>query len=615
MTSVRSLVQREPPKDYHYSEGTNGRCEDRQCRNCGVLKFYRNELVHSISGQKGKRLIVDCENSTLVTRATAELIQHLFKSEVKSISKFRPSSFSEGCPTYASVVRNGQSSPQTGNAAVKTRLDSPKSAPDSSYFIDYWQRVLHGAAGAGNLKLVNLAIANGANVNGCDFDGTTALHLAIVAGALDVANFLVQSGAHVGQCDHAGSPPLLVAVWQRNIVAARLLLRHGAMAKSNNSRNKVMLALFHTDMDAFKDEKEAAAYHEDILIMLGLLLEYGAPVHVVDGQRNTLLHLASRVVNIEVIRMLLEHGVPVKKVNRTGNTALHLVAGTDLVEAVRLLLDHGAYLDIQNEDSDVPLAISIKHHQSTVAKVLLERGAAAETVDLALAIEDSPDFEFVNKLLDRGANVKGCSRHEKSALIVACEAASMDITRLLVERGADLNDSTSFGVCPLSAAAALGRIDVVNLLLAQGARTDVEVHSVSVNPFVTGDTQIHLGSLGCLAMFEAAAKGHTAIVELLLANGVKPNDLEYRHSMLCAAASAGRLESVRTLVENEADVNGECRYCKSVLVSAAKRHQYNVVNYLVLQGADARAKDYRDCTALFDAIPVRKGRRDRATAA
>ena len=90
---------------------------------------------------------------------------------------------------------------------------------------------LHRAADAGHKKVVELLLANGANVNARISMGTP-LHEAVTGGHKDIAELLIANGADVNAKTNAGMTPLSLAnVFDRTEIAD-LLRKHDGKTKS-----------------------------------------------------------------------------------------------------------------------------------------------------------------------------------------------------------------------------------------------------------------------------------------------------------------------------------------------------------------------------------------------
>ena len=88
---------------------------------------------------------------------------------------------------------------------------------------------LHHAAKAGQKEIIELLIANGADVNVKIEDdlGATPLHFVAIAGHNEIAELLIVNGADVNAKDNFGNTPLEFAIRTDHPETADLLRKHG----------------------------------------------------------------------------------------------------------------------------------------------------------------------------------------------------------------------------------------------------------------------------------------------------------------------------------------------------------------------------------------------------
>ena len=94
---------------------------------------------------------------------------------------------------------------------------------------------MHFAAQRGHLKVAQLLLQYGADVNKLDYGGTP-LHAAIAWNHIEMIELLLENGANVNQPNYRGETPIVFTRNYPEII--RLLLQHGADINS-------------TDMDGF----------------------------------------------------------------------------------------------------------------------------------------------------------------------------------------------------------------------------------------------------------------------------------------------------------------------------------------------------------------------------
>ena len=81
-------------------------------------------------------------------------------------------------------------------------------------------------------------------------------------------------------------------------------------------------------------------------------LNQGADVNARDEKDNTALHLATKHVHMNAMRLLIEHGADVNAQNDWLSTPLHLTEKN--MDTIRILLEAGADPNITDKDYDYP---------------------------------------------------------------------------------------------------------------------------------------------------------------------------------------------------------------------------------------------------------------------
>lgn len=100
------------------------------------------------------------------------------------------------------------------------RLDAPRGV--GSGLLD--------AAAKGDLAAVKRLVAEGADINGSDVRGVTALHVAANRGWIELVDYLLDQQAAVNAADREGRTPLMAAAVKGHAAVVALLLQRGADA-------------------------------------------------------------------------------------------------------------------------------------------------------------------------------------------------------------------------------------------------------------------------------------------------------------------------------------------------------------------------------------------------
>lgn len=407
---------------------------------------------------------------------------------------------------------------------------------------------------------VRQLIAQGADVNAPQPDGTTALHWAAHWNDLETVRALLKAGAKVNVANRFGASPLSEAASLGNARMIAELLDAGADANSISTADGetvLMLAARAGDLEAVR-----------------ILLDRGADVNAVEKYKGqTALMWAAAERHAPVVRLLLERGADwkvrsyehetkmpklsaassVTPMPRGGLTALSFAAREGDIATLEAMLASGVDVNYTDIDNTSALVTALMNKQYSAALYLLEKGADPNIADTlgrtalyaaidmrnedysALpnrpALDPTPNLEVIRVLLEKGANVNATL-----------------VQRLPGRSGMDSGDTTlGEGTTPLMRAARAGDAEVIRLLLKYGA-----------DPML------------------ATKEGNTA---LMFAAGVGYRDKN------TSGTEAQALEALQVMVELGLDVNQLNNRGETALHGAAGRGADTIVQYLVDRGA------------------------------
>lgn len=131
---------------------------------------------------------------------------------------------------------------------------------------------LRNASNNGELEKVKSLLAEGADINAANKQGSTALHLAVRQGHLLILKYLLKQGADISLQDIHGHTPLYIAIFSgTSDVLKELLSDRTEFSQADlNESFRVAVQLSHVEMTV-------------------LLLKYGADVNVQDHRGYTAL--------------------------------------------------------------------------------------------------------------------------------------------------------------------------------------------------------------------------------------------------------------------------------------------------------------------------------------
>lgn len=271
------------------------------------------------------------------------------------------------------------------------------------------QTALMWAAAEGHAGVVAPLAAAGAGVDTRSDGGFTPLAFAVRAGHGDTVKALVKAGADVDLALPDGTSPLHLAVINARYDVALQLLEHGADAAAAQPGWTPLHQLVWTRRPN-RHYNNPAAFPTGTVTDLELaraLVAHGADVNARqtaeprDGYRNMLNRsgatpflLATKAVDLEMMRLLLELGADPLLANEDGTTALLVAAGVGIwsssespgsaeeaLEAVKLMVELGDSVTTVDDNGDAALHGAVMRGSPELVLYLLEHGAALNPVN------------------------------------------------------------------------------------------------------------------------------------------------------------------------------------------------------------------------------------------
>jgi uncharacterized protein len=481
-----------------------------------------------------------------------------------------------------------------------------------------------------NAAVVKKLLKEGADVNGAQGDGMTALHWAALNGDAELASMLLYAGANVGAKTRIGGyTPLHLAAQIGNASVIAPLVAAGAQVGAATATGATALM---------------QAAHSGSTDSVRILLENGADPNIKEtANGQTALMFAAASDRLDVVKMLLARGADLNVTSRVEDFAALTMTndadqngvprpqappppgGKDIPGITRpfnyneLIGKHGglAALHFAARQGAMATADALIKGGANIN----QRGAGDKTTPVLVAAING-HFDLVNYLLDNGAdpnlpseggvtplyaviNVQWQPRsfYPQPRAYLQQKTGYLDLMKKLLDKGADPNARTNrntwftqynfdllrtddSGASPFWRAAYASDIAAMKMLIEHGADPNVFTMKVASRGFnqggvrggsdtdPTGRPPLPTGGPGTPPLVAAAGAGYS--------EGFAGNAHRF--------APTGMMAAVKYLVEEVGvDVNAEDEDGSTAVHNAASRGDNEMILYLVSKGADVKA--------------------------
>ncbi|KAL9894172.1 uncharacterized protein ACN2A1_008936 [Glossina fuscipes fuscipes] len=340
---------------------------------------------------------------------------------------------------------------------------------------------LHLAVIQGNLAMVNLLLANKADVNAVDKEGHSVVHWATVCGEVAALRAVLAADANIAIPDINGGSPLHYAAQMCGAVY------DGNLCQTNSSKlamEILEILLAHPQCNVDVQDKDGRqpllwAASAGSAKAVTALVKAGARVESADKDGLTALHCAASRGHTECIDTLISLcGAPTDLIDANGCTALHYAVTLGHADATSRLLDLDADPNRQDRKGRTPSHCGCAKGQLETVKLLKDRGANLwlrnAKGDLPLhEAASSGRRELVEWLLEqRSKQVNTTSNDGRSMLHIAAYNDYTDICKILLDYGAEINsiysNSKSVMMTPLDCALQKGHRSTAKFLQSHG---------------------------------------------------------------------------------------------------------------------------------------------------
>ena len=380
-------------------------------------------------------------------------------------------------------------------------------------------------------------------------------------GKLDWAEVLLEANESVNQPGESGGTPLQVAITRRNIRAVVLLLKFGVDVNASYPVKPGAKDHISPILHALQDNQPA---------MSALLIKTNAILAQKDQHGQTALHHAVKLQSQPIIDLLLKRNPIIDIKDYENKTPLMLSAELQDIITLEKLLARGAGVDEQDSTGKTALMISAERGNTNILTTLLQNRATVDIQDskgksaLLLAVYQSSTthdrcaeyLTCIQALIEAKADVNLLDNRNNNAVMIACKYGKTkeNVVISLLEAGSHVDESDDEDETPLHKVIYSAETNILSTLIEHGA--DVNRKNAE-----SGTPLEIIASNSCITHTDREHK----MVQHLLNAGADPN---YR-AVMCLAASNYKIEMVKLLLQEGADINIASPYYGSLLFNGA----------------------------------------------
>ncbi len=260
------------------------------------------------------------------------------------------------------------------------------------------QEELYQAAKAGAVDSIQTVLDNGADVNGRNILGESALMFAIEGCQTKAAKFLLDQGAEFEFHTKLGYTPLIKASALGCYEIVELLIQKKAAVEKEEPRHR------------FNALSKAVERNHPQIVQL--LLDAGADVNYADIYGVTPLMIASQKGYLDIAELLLQRGADVTAKSLIQQTALLCALDYGFPDIAVLLINHGANVNDIDKYNRTTLMLAASLGDSSLVSMLVEKGVDINVQNdkkqTAAVIAQAKKFNnIVDFLLKSGADSTG----------------------------------------------------------------------------------------------------------------------------------------------------------------------------------------------------------------
>ncbi|XP_052086011.1 uncharacterized protein LOC127723428 [Mytilus californianus] len=452
-----------------------------------------------------------------------------------------------------------------------------------------WFTPLTAACREGHLRMVEILLHKGSNINQTNKNGETPIYTACFGGHYSLAKLLIEKHADINKRNRYHRKPLYVCCLSGHESIVQLLIDKGANV--NESSDSLNVAI-HGNHDKIVEK----------------LISNGYCLNSVDIKSKTALFIACEIGNTTITKLLIDNNADIYKVDGDGRTPLHAACCVGNNDIVRMLINKNADVNMRDVDLETPLHKSCRKGSVDVILTLLDNGA--DTTNTNKDVHTPVHLAKTEGNIVNESILKALGENEVGPNQVSSMAVSKN-DKCKIQITACTSNSVADGWTPLYEACVLGDIETFQWLIRYGAAVNMQTISGEM-PLIAAcqhghgfliqtllDERAHINQ----ALVCAVQKDYDRAVKILLYKG---GDIGYKSddgkSLIKLACEHGSIKAIKILSEKgadftEIDVNG-----RTLIHVACNTDSVELLQFLIDKGLDLGIPDKNGRYALFVSI-------------
>ena len=458
--------------------------------------------------------------------------------------------------------------------------------------------LMHACLDGGHLDKIKTLINNGANIKVKDNHGASVLHVASQKSKPEIVEFFLKfTEISVNATDNNNQTPLMHACLNGgSFDNIQMLIQNGAdvTARDNHGATLLHIASYKSKREVvelflklYKPAANAVDYNNQTPLMFACsdedrfdnivaLVNNGADIKLRNNYGATLLHFASHKSSAKVLKFLL--GFNELCVNATNNDhqtpLMFACLDGGRLENIQTLILHGADTKVKDiKGSSLLHFASFWSKQEVVDFFTKQNEVSVNANDnhnytpLMYACFRGGRLDNIKTLVNKGANLKAEDNYGATVLHIASRNSKQEVVEYLLKFDEiSVNATDKKNRTPLMHACLGDRLDNIKILLKSGA-------DITARDYI-GATILHIASINL------EQGGMEFLLKLKLIS-VNVNDNENRTPLMYACLNGGRLNIIKMLIENGADIQAKDNIDTTLLHIASSESSQEVVEYFL----------------------------------